>query len=60
MVKAILTKPLDGKPEGSVLEFEKADFERLKALGAVKAAPEVKNKAEPEFANKAVKGSKVS
>ncbi|EQA96842.1 hypothetical protein [Sphingobium baderi] len=53
MVKAILLKPLDGHDIGSEAEFSDADFERLKAKGAVKAAPEVKNKAEPAPANKA-------
>lgn len=38
-VNAILTKPLDGKPEGSEREFSQADFDRLEAMGAVKAAP---------------------
>ena len=36
MVKAILTKPLDGKPEGTEREFSKADFDRLQRLGAVR------------------------
>lgn len=56
MIRAILTKPLDGQPEGTEREFDKADFDRLKALGAVrgvKAAPEVQNKMAPEPANKA-------
>ena len=44
MRKAILTKPLDGEPEGTKREFSDADFERLESLGAVKAAPEPKNK----------------
>jgi len=57
-IKAILTKPLDGDPEGTEREFSQADFDRLKARGAVraagdkKAAPEVANKAAPKAANK--------
>jgi len=62
-IKAILTKPLDGQPEGTEREFDKADFDRLKAMGAVraasdggeKAAPKVSNKAAPAVANKARK-----
>ena len=41
-VKAILTKPLDGHPEGSEREFDQADFNTLKAYGAVKAVPAAK------------------
>ena len=60
MIKAILTKPLDGQPEGTEREFDKHDFERLEALGAVrrasgdgeKAAPEVANKMAPAVENK--------
>ncbi len=54
MVKAILIKPLDGKPEGSPAEFSQVDFDRLKKLGAVKASPagEVAEKKEPAQANK--------
>ncbi len=58
MIKAILTKPLDGHPEGAEREFSKGDFERLKAKGAVrdaregKAAPDVRNKKAPAVANK--------
>ena len=40
MRKAILTKPLDGKPEGAEVEFTNTDFAMLEKLGAVKAAPE--------------------
>lgn len=40
MIKAILTKPLDGNPEGSTVEYSKADFEMLEKLGAVARAPE--------------------
>ncbi|WP_108397565.1 hypothetical protein [Devosia submarina] len=63
MIKAILIKPLDGQPEGTEREFDKHDFERLKALGAVreasgdtsaKAAPEAQNKMAPAVENKAV------
>jgi hypothetical protein len=59
MVKAILTKPLDGFPEGAEREFEREDFERLVSLNAVraaddvKAAPTVSNKAAPPVENKA-------
>lgn len=58
MVKAILTKPLDGQAEGTEREFSQADFDRLKRQGAVRAAqekkaPEVQNKKAPEVANKA-------
>lgn len=38
MIKAILTKPLDGEPEGAIRELSQADFERLKAKGAVRSA----------------------
>jgi hypothetical protein len=38
MIKAILTKPLDGMPEGTPREFDKVDFDRLLALGAVRKA----------------------
>lgn len=60
MVKAVLLKPLDGQPAGSEREFDKADFDSLKAMGAVraagggeKAAAPVANKAAPPVANKA-------
>lgn len=67
MVKAILLKPLDGFPEGTEREFEKADFDRLKDMGAVreagpqnaaegdgaKAAPPVANKMASAPLNKA-------
>ena len=59
MVKAILTKPLDGMPEGAEREFSQADFDRLKRLGAVRRAPEKKaaekpqNKRAPAVDNKA-------
>lgn len=61
MVKAVLLKPLDGDPEGTSREFSQADFDRLKAKGAVredksassKAAPAVQNKMAPEVSNKA-------
>ncbi len=58
MVKAILLKPLDGAAEGTEREFSQADFDRLKAKGAVraageaKAAPSVANKKAPAVANK--------
>lgn len=38
MIKAILTKPLDGEPEGAIRELSQADFERLEAKGAVRPA----------------------
>lgn len=61
MIKAILTKPLDGALEGTEREFSKTDFEHLEKLGAVrradvvaeKAAPTPLNKKAPEVANKA-------
>ncbi len=60
-VKAVLIKPLDGQPEGTELEFDKNDFDSLKALGAVRAAqadtakkaPAPRNKKAPEVQNKA-------
>ena len=63
MTKAILLKPLDGFPEGTERDFDKADFDVLKAMGAVRAAgeggeklaPPVANKKAPPVANKAVK-----
>ncbi len=61
MIKAILLKPLDGDPEGAVREFSKADFERLLAKGAIraadraKAAPPVANKKAPVVKNKGSK-----
>lgn len=39
-VQAILTKPLDGQPEGTPVEYEQADFDQLKAMGAVRLADE--------------------
>ncbi len=51
-VKAILTKPLDGRAEGSHAEFDQADFDTLKAFGAVKAAPAPKE-TEPKAKAKA-------
>jgi hypothetical protein len=60
MIKAILTKPLDGDPEGTPREFDKVDFDRLVTLGAVrkavsgdvKALPPVANKKAPAVVNK--------
>lgn len=58
MIKAILTKPLDGQPEGTIREFDQPDFDQLKDMGAVKAAtgekaaPVVANKMAPAVANK--------
>ncbi|GEM_PF-2871528 len=40
MIKAILKKPLDGRAEGTIVEYSKADFEMLEKLGAVTHAPE--------------------
>lgn len=37
-VNAILLKPLDGDTPGAPREFDKGDFERLRAMGAVRAA----------------------
>lgn len=59
MIKAILTKPLDGQPEGTEREFSQADFDRLSAKGAVraisasKAAAKPANKKAPSVENKA-------
>ena len=50
MVKAILLKPLDGRAAGTTAEFSQADFDRLKARHAVKAAPA--EKSEPAPSNK--------
>lgn len=50
MVKAILTKPLDGDAVGSEREFDQVDFDRLKAMGAVRAIIEIK--AAPPLQNK--------
>ncbi|WP_061930150.1 hypothetical protein [Aureimonas sp. AU22] len=66
MIKAITIKPLDGDPKGTEREFDKPDFERLVALGAVRAAgeveeegeksaPNVANKVAPSVANKAAR-----
>ena len=46
MVRAKLIKPLDGDPEGSIREFDTADFNRLEALHAVVEAPEEEAPAE--------------
>ncbi|AZN72747.1 hypothetical protein D5400_16995 [Georhizobium profundi] len=64
MIKAILTKPLDGMPEGTEREFAQADFDRLKKLGAVrkatagdsaiKRASPPSNKKAPAVTNKSV------
>lgn len=59
MIKAILTKPLDGQPEGTEREFSQADFDRLSAKGAVRAvsaataASKPANKKAPAVENKA-------
>lgn len=59
MREAILLKPLDGKPEGTKVEFSNIDFDELVKLGAVKAAPtavpvpEPVQKSEPAPENKA-------
>lgn len=60
MIKAVLLKPLDGDPIGSEREFDKLDFERLRLMGAVRAADAgdakaafpVINKVAPPVANK--------
>ena len=58
MVKAVLLRPLDGLgAEGSIVELSQAGFDRLKARGAVKAAPAPANKKAAEPANKAGGGS---
>jgi hypothetical protein len=49
MIKAILTKPLNGEPEGTPAEFNKTDFEMLEKLGAVKRAPADGPDPEPEL-----------
>jgi hypothetical protein len=66
MVKAVLLKPLDGKPEGDTVEMSRGDFDRLagrravrapgdpKADGDSKKAPPVANKKAPPVANKSV------
>lgn len=38
-IKAELLRPLNGAKIGSHAEYSKADFERLKARGAVKEVP---------------------
>lgn len=43
MIKATLLKPLDGSPEGSEREFEKTDFDTLKAMGAVRATSDLRD-----------------
>ncbi|AYO83664.1 hypothetical protein [Methylobacterium brachiatum] len=53
MTKAVLLKPLDGSPAGTVRDFDKADFETLRAMGAVRAASDVGEKAAPPVLNKA-------
>lgn len=52
-VKAILLKPLDGFAEGSIREFDQADFDRLVALHAIKAEPAPLVKPQPVSVNKA-------
>ena len=51
-IKAILLKPLNGAEIGSEAEYDKADFDRLAARGAVKRAEAPKNKRAPEPMNK--------
>ena len=53
MPKVILTKPLDGFPEGSEREFDQVDIDRLAALGAVKLPPASKPTPEPKAGRKA-------
>lgn len=53
MVRAVLLRPLDGLgEEGSTVELSREEFDRLKARGAVKAAPAPANKRAPEPKNK--------
>lgn len=59
-INAVLLKPLDGDAEGSEREFDKADFDRLEAMDAVREAKVEKapaNKQERAPANKAAKGA---
>ena len=51
-VKAILTKPLDGYPEGTEREFDEDDFRQLAAYGAVRRADHAQKKAETPAASK--------
>ncbi len=59
-IKAILTKPLNGAEIGSEAEYSKADFDRLKARGAVKEAEAPKNKEADKPENKAAPKAKKS
>lgn len=51
-IKVILLKPLNGRAIGSEAEYDKADFDSLVAMGAVKALEVPANKAAPSPANK--------
>lgn len=51
-IKAVLTKPLDGQPEGTEREFDKVDFDRLEGQNAVRKAGTAAVKAAPPVLNK--------
>ena len=51
-IKAVLTKPLDGQPEGTEREFDKVDFDRLEGQNAVRKASALVVKAAPPVLNK--------
>ena len=57
-IKAILLKPLNGAEIGSVAHYSNADFNRLVAKGAVKAAEAPKNKEADAPENKAAPKAK--
>ncbi|SMF70547.1 hypothetical protein [Allosphingosinicella indica] len=59
-VKAILLRPLDGNEIGSVMQFDRDDFERLKERGAVRAAPPAKPKADGKRAGGSKQAAKPS
>lgn len=52
MQKVKLLRPLDGKPEGSIVEYSEADARRLEARGLVRI---VQEKQEPAPENKAAR-----
>lgn len=60
MVKAILLKPLDGKPEGTEAEFSQADFDKLKRQNAVREAGSAKKAAAPENKMEAAPANKAT
>lgn len=51
-IKAILLKPLNGAEIGSEAHYLQADFDALKAKGAVKEAKAPQNKEAPPVQNK--------